>query len=55
MVDGSYYYEIEVLTMGLAPQFGWATERFEMIEGNAGNGVGDDTCSWGFDGDRIMK
>ena len=55
MVGGKYYYEIEVLTMGESPQFGWATEGFERIEGHSSNGVGDDTCSWGFDGDRIMK
>ena len=55
LVDGKFYYEIEVLTMGDAPQFGWATEGFERIEGHSGNGVGDDTCSWGFDGDRVLK
>ena len=55
LVDGKYYYEIEVLTMGNTPQFGWATKGFERMEGFSGCGVGDDTCSWGFDGDRIMK
>ena len=55
LVDCKYYYEIEVLTMGEAPQFGWATEGFERIEGFSDHGVGDDICSWGFDGDRIMK
>ena len=55
LVDGKYHYEIEVLTMGETPQFGWATKGFERMEGHSGNGVGDDTCSWGFDGHRIMK
>ena len=55
LVGGKFYYEIEVLTMGECPQFGWATEGFERIEGWSGKGVGDDTCSWGFDGHRIMK
>ena len=55
LVGGKIYYEIEVLTMGDYPQFGWTTEGFERIEGYSGNGVGDDTCSWGFDGHRIMK
>ena len=55
LISGKFYYEIEVLTMGLALQFGWATEGFERLEGFSGNGVGDDTYSWGFDGDRIVK
>ena len=41
--------------MGLAPQFGWATEGFERVGGCSGKRVGDDTCSWSFDGHRIMK
>ena len=55
LVDGKYYYEIEVLTMSVAPQFGWATEGYVRIKGYSGNGVGDDTCSSGFYGSRIMK
>ena len=55
LAGGKYYYEIEVLTMGLAPQFGWATEGFERVGGCSGKRVGDDTCSWSFDGHRIMK
>ena len=45
LVDGKYHYEFEVLTMGEDPQFGWATDGFERIEGYSGNGIGDDTCS----------
>ena len=55
LVGGKFYYEIEVHAMGFAPQFGWATEGFERNEGFSDHGVGDDTCSWGFDGHRIMK
>ena len=55
LFGGKYYYEVEVLIMNSTPQFGWATEGFERTEGHSGNGVGDDTYSWGFDGDRIMK
>ena len=55
LVGGKFYYEVEVLTMGGSPQFGWATEGFDRIEANSGGGVGDDTYSWGFDGHRIMK
>jgi hypothetical protein len=52
---GSYYYEVEVLTMGLWPQFGWATEGFEAADGYVGSGVGDDKISWGVDGHRVLK
>ena len=55
LIGGKYYYEIEVLSMGECPQFGWVTEGFDRVEGRSGNGVGDDTCSWGFDGHRVLK
>ena len=55
LTAGRYYYEIEVLTMGLETQFGWATESFDAVEGHSSDGVGDDKYSWGVDGHRAMK
>ena len=49
---GSWYYECTVLTAGCC-QVGWADSSFEgSAEG--GQGVGDDSSSWAFDGYRRM-
>lgn len=49
---GSYYYEVEMVSVESVAQFGWATDRFKKCDHTDGNGVGDDTFSWGFDGFR---
>ena len=55
LIDGKYYYEIEVHSLPNYPQFGWATSvGFDPVKGYTGKGVGDDTASWGFDGHRIQ-
>ena len=46
------YYEIEVLNSLRAPQFGFVSASFEGYEQYTGEGVGDDSNSWGIDGDR---
>lgn len=50
---GRYYYEVEILTGGLA-QVGWADGLFV---GNAGvgDGVGDHEHSWSYDGARQLS
>ena len=49
------YYELHVLHMGEALQCGFCLEAFEREDKHTGNGVGDDQCSWGIDGDRLVK
>jgi hypothetical protein len=41
--------------MGKATQWGFCSEAFEQDPGNSGKGVGDDSSSWGVDGDRLLK
>ena len=50
---GKYYFEVVLCTGGVA-QIGWAKEGFKPDSSN-GDGVGDDDCSWGFDGFRQCK
>lgn len=49
----NYYYEVELVSDGLI-QIGWATDGYQgSIE--SGDGVGDDNCSWAYDGLRGSK
>lgn len=41
-------------TAGAVGQIGWATRGFTP-HARHGDGVGDDDCSWGFDGNRVRK
>jgi hypothetical protein len=61
VTSGVAFYEVEVLSLQgnrwrtrCCPQFGWATGDFTRAVGaRTGEGVGDDTCSWGVDGVRV--
>jgi len=49
----SWYYEVELLSEGVA-QLGWAdAARFAGGDDDEGDGVGDDAASWAFDGCRL--
>lgn len=50
---GKWYYEMAIISAGLV-QVGWCDAEFT---GNCdtGNGVGDDTHSWAYDGHRSVK
>jgi len=50
LVRGQWYYEV-ILTTGHIAQIGWASKEFSP-DSSAGNGVGDDTYSYGYDGSR---
>lgn len=50
---GKWYYEAHILTNGCM-QFGWANEEFTGDSGS-GQGVGDDTKSWAYDGFRQLR
>ena len=52
LVKGKWYYEAELLTDGVM-QLGWADGAFKGDE-STGDGVGDDTHSWAFDGCRRL-
>jgi hypothetical protein len=42
------FYEIELITIGGAPQLGWASPSFVVgASAPSGEGVGDDDASWG--------
>jgi len=45
----AWYYEVELLTAGVI-QLGWARVGFSFQA--EGSGVGDDGCSWSYDGSR---
>ena len=50
------FYEIELITIGDAPQLGWASPSF-VVGASAPSGtegVGDDDASWGADGARKL-
>ena len=49
------YYEIEIISLGECPQIGFCREQFEYHFGFTGQGVGDDSNSWGVDGARVRK
>jgi len=52
-VGSKAYFEVEVLHDSIQyPQWGFATRDFEPTDTYTGNGVGDDSESWGFDGSR---
>lgn len=51
--SGKWYYEIKLITNGLF-QIGWCTTAFTP-DAAAGNGVGDDSDSWAYDGSRQRK
>jgi hypothetical protein len=49
------FYEIELISIGVAPQLGWASPSFVVGESApSGEGVGDDDASWGADGARKL-
>jgi hypothetical protein len=49
------FYEIELITIGSEPQFGWASPSFVVgASAPSGKGVGDDDASWGADGARKL-
>ena len=52
---GKGYYELEILEVDRAPQFGFASAAFERVPGATNNGVGDDRASWAVDGVRKIK
>lgn len=54
--EGVLYYEIEVCDADGIPQVGFATADFNkaIIDEQSGDGVGDDTESWGVDGTRKL-
>jgi ankyrin repeat protein len=55
-VSGSAgYYELHVLRMGEALQWGFCSEAFEQCDEYSGDGLGDDQFSWGIDGHRLLK
>jgi hypothetical protein len=49
------FYEIELITIGVDPQLGWASPSFVVgASAPSGEGVGDDDVSWGADGARKL-
>ena len=53
LTRGKWYYEVSLLTPGLM-QIGWCTSKFTGSS-NDGEGVGDDTHSYAYDGFRRLK
>jgi hypothetical protein len=49
------FFEIEVIESGPCPQFGFCSRSFSSIDGESGDGVGDDAQSWGWDGQRHVR
>ena len=53
---GAFYHEIQILSDFVSPQLGWLSTDFEGGEGPAagskGQGVGDDSHGWAFDGQK---
>ncbi len=54
LTEGKWYYEIEICGDDVKgyPQVGWASSDFDGGDGE-NKGVGDDSCSWGIDGERV--
>lgn len=52
-VSHKYAYEVKLESDGLM-QIGWVNDNFEF-DAEGGNGVGDDTHSYGYDGNRAKK
>ncbi len=55
LFGGCFYWEVDVVDNVSAVQFGVCTAGFEAREHPAGEGVGDDACSWAADGVRLRK
>jgi hypothetical protein len=55
LFGGCFYWEVEIIDNVSAIQFGVCTAGFEAREHPAGEGVGDDACSWAADGVRLCK
>lgn len=53
VADGKWYYEVRLVTAGVA-QLGWAGAAF-VANSEEGNGVGDHARSWAYDGFRRFK
>jgi len=53
LIKGKWYYEVILQTAQVA-QIGWASNEF-IADSTSGNGVGDDSCSYGYDGSRGLK
>ena len=51
LTRGKWYYEVKILKAGEAVQLGWCDLDFHGSSAT-GIGVGDDKCSWAFDGVR---
>ena len=51
--SGKWYYECHLLTPGCM-QIGWVTPNYTG-DASQGNGVGDDTFSWAYDGYRQLR
>ena len=49
------WYEVTFMEGYGISQVGWATNEFEGCDRYSSDGVGDNTDSWGFDGQRIYK
>jgi hypothetical protein len=45
-------YEIQILSVGPVPQFGFCTSNFPRNQSSTGEGCGDDDNSWAWDGQR---
>jgi solute carrier family 25 (adenine nucleotide translocator) protein 4/5/6/31 len=54
-LGGKGYYELEILEIDAAPQYGFAAPTFLRVPGASNNGVGDDAHSWAVDGARQRK
>lgn len=50
--SGVLYYEVEILKSDGIPQVGFALGDFGIVNETTGEGVGDDSLSWGLDGVR---
>ena len=55
LCGGCFYWEVEVVDIVGVVQFGVCTEGFEALENSAGEGVGDDACSWAAGGVCLLK
>jgi nucleoredoxin len=53
--NGRFYYEVEVLSLQGVIQFGVCTDGFDARADSRGEGVGDDSFSFGVDGVRQCK
>ena len=47
-------YEIQIVSVGPVPQFGFCSAHFPRNESDSGEGCGDDMNSWAWDGQRHM-